>query len=72
MEKKEINDILVGVNPALKKELLNNLVSTLLGANDTDKERCSKYPCRQERHRQVIDMVGVEFRNTDSGVNPVK
>ncbi len=59
MEKKEIDDILSGVNPASKKELLNNLVASLLKElNETDKkEVLQAILAGRKSTGQVIDMV---------------
>jgi len=59
MEKKEIKDILSEVNPVLKKELLNNLVASLLKElNGTDKrELLQAILAGRKGSGQVIDMV---------------
>ncbi len=59
MEKKEISDILSGANPTAKKELLNNLVSSLLKeTNETDKkEMLQAILAGSKGTGQVIDMV---------------
>lgn len=59
MEKKAISDILSGVNPALKKELLNNLVASLLKElNESDKrEVLQEILAGRKGTGQFIDMV---------------
>ncbi len=59
MKKKEISDILSEVNPALKKELLNNLVASLLKElKETDKrEVLQALLAGRKGTGQVIDMV---------------
>lgn len=59
MKKKEISDILSSVNPALKKELLNNLVASLLKElNEPDKkEMLQAILAGRKSTGQVVDMV---------------
>lgn len=59
MKKKEISDILSSVNPALKKELLNNVVASLLKElNEPDKkEMLQAILAGRKSAGQVVDMV---------------
>lgn len=59
MKKKEISDILSSVNPALKKELLNNVVASLLKElNEPDKKEMLKTLLAGRKNTgQVVDMV---------------
>lgn len=59
MKKKEISDILSSVNPALKKELLNNVVASLLKElNEPDKKEMLKTILAGRKNTgQVVDMV---------------
>ncbi len=59
MEEKDISDILSGVNPDLKKELLNNFVSSILKElNETDKKEVLQAILAGKKGTgQVIDMV---------------
>jgi hypothetical protein len=59
MEKKEISDILSGVTPTLKKELLNNLVASLLKElNEPEKKEMLKAILTGGTGTgQVVDMV---------------
>lgn len=59
MEKKKISDILSGVNSASKKELLNNLVASLLKElNEPDKkEVLQTLLAGRTGSGQTIDMV---------------
>ena len=59
MEKKDMSDMLSGVNPAQKKELLDKLLTSLLcDLNATDKKEVLRGAfANRESSGQVIDMV---------------
>lgn len=59
MKKKEINNILSSANPALKKELLNNLVASLLEElyEPDKKEMLQAILAGRKSTGQVVDMV---------------
>jgi hypothetical protein len=59
MDKENIEDIVTGLSPSLKKDLLNNLVKSLLSdLKETEKkELIQKIVSGGRENRQVIDMV---------------
>lgn len=59
MEKEKIGDLLSKLTPALKKELLNDLVSSLLkDVSETDKKQVlQSILAGRQGSGQVIDMV---------------
>jgi hypothetical protein len=75
MDKENIEDIVTGLSPSLKKDLLNNLVKSLLSdLKETEKkELIQKIVSGGRENRQVIDMVEHWITEcTDSGVNPIE
>jgi hypothetical protein len=60
MSKNSIDETLVGLNPDVKKEVLQSLVTSLLiGLSEKEKKDILRaVPANHDKSRELIDMVG--------------